>query len=91
MDLNDVTQKRARLEQEAYAKIQDAVQEFRGDLNKSNEEVKQKLQEMNDKVKTEQNPEVEGSPPPPPPQPQKPTTETCKTTSYLFFVSDVWL
>ena len=85
MDLNDVTQKRARLEQEAYAKIQDAVQEFRGDLNKSNEEVKQKLQEMNDKVKTEQNPEVEGSPPPPPPQPQKPQPQKPVKQPLIYF------
>ena len=68
MDLNDVTKKKEKLEREACLRIQDAIQEFRGDLNKSNEDVKQKLHEMNTEKK-ESDEDVDGSPPFLPPSP----------------------
>lgn len=48
MDLEDITQKRNRLEAAAHEKIQDALNDMRGELSKSNEYVAQQLNGINE-------------------------------------------
>lgn len=49
MDFTNLTQKRDRLEQKAYAQIQDAMKEMKGDIDKANKDVKQQIQDLNEK------------------------------------------
>ncbi len=57
MDIDDLVNKKNRMEQETYAKIQDAIKEIKGDLGSSNKKVAQHLQDLKKATDSEEKTE----------------------------------